>query len=144
MEEKELIEKLKRGDDLAYREVIKKYGKKMFGFIFSMTRNKDETEEIMQEVFLKVLKSIKDFREDSLFSTWLFRITLNTTLSYMKKKRRRKRETSVSELKMEDEKIDFEDRESSGTEESLEAEERKNLFRRQLNLFHNLIKLLLY
>jgi len=103
----------------------------MFGLIFSMTKKRDETEEIMQEVFLKVIKHIKDFREDSLFSTWLFRITVNTALSYMKKKKR-KRESLISELKRdEEERIDFEDKE-------------EKLFRPQLNLSPNLIELLLY
>jgi RNA polymerase sigma-70 factor (ECF subfamily) len=127
MEEKELVERLKKGDDLAYREVIRRYGRKMFGLIFSMTKKRDETEEIMQEVFLKVIKHIKDFREDSLFSTWLFRITVNTTLSYMKKKKR-KRESLISELKRdEEERIDFEDKEEKGTDETLETEERRKI-----------------
>jgi RNA polymerase sigma-70 factor (ECF subfamily) len=127
MEEKELVERLKKGDDLAYREVIRRYGRKMFGLIFSMTKKRDETEEIMQEVFLKVIKHIKDFREDSLFSTWLFRITVNTALSYMKKKKR-KRESLISELKRdEEERIDFEDKEEKGTDETLETEERRKI-----------------
>jgi len=127
MEEKELVERLKQGDDLAYREVIRRYGRKMFGLIFSMTKKRDETEEIMQEVFLKVIKHIKDFREDSLFSTWLFRITVNTALSYMKKKKR-KRESLISELKRdEEERIDFEDKEEKGTDETIETEERRKI-----------------
>jgi RNA polymerase sigma-70 factor (ECF subfamily) len=127
MEEKELVERLKKGDDLAYREVIRRYGRKMFGLIFSMTKKRDETEEIMQEVFLKVIKHIKDFREDSLFSTWLFRITVNTALSYIKKKKR-KRESLISELKRDEgERIDFEDKEEKGTDETLETEERRKI-----------------
>lgn len=129
MEEKELVENLKKGADSAYREVIKRYGRKMFGLIFNMTKREDETEEIMQEVFLKVLKNIKKFRQDSLFSTWLFRITLNTTLSHLKKKKIRKRETPISELEKEDEKVDFEERQIKGADESLEEEERKKMVR---------------
>jgi len=132
MEEKELVERLKRGEDLAYREVIKRYGRKMFGLIFSMTKKRDETEEIMQEVFLKVIKYIKDFREDSLFSTWLFRITVNTALSYIKKKKR-KRESLISELKKEEkDRIDFEDKEIKGSEEFLESEERRKIVQRAI------------
>jgi len=127
MEEKELVERLKRGDDLAYREVIKRYGKKMFGLIFSMTKKRDETEEIMQEVFLKVIKYIKDFREDSLFSTWLFRITVNTALSYIKRKKKKK-ESLISELKRDEkDRIDFEDKEIKASDETLEREERRKI-----------------
>lgn len=133
MEEREFVRKLKAKDEGAYRELIKKFGSKMFRLIFHLTKNREETEEIMQEVFLKILRNIQNFREESLFSTWLFRITVNTALSYIKKKKRRGRERLLSELKREEgEKIDLEDREAEKTEERVEEEERKKMVRKAL------------
>lgn len=76
----ELIERCKAGDGLAFREVFRTHRADVARLVQRMTGRPSDLEDIVQEVFLQVYRSIKDFRGQSRFSTWLYRVTVNVVL----------------------------------------------------------------
>ncbi|HLU68100.1 MAG TPA: sigma-70 family RNA polymerase sigma factor, partial [Kofleriaceae bacterium] len=75
--ESRLIRKLRERDERAFRDMVEEYGDRVFNLTYRMLGNREEAEDLAQEVFITVFKSIDSFRGDSKFSTWLYRITAN-------------------------------------------------------------------
>lgn len=84
LRERLLIRKLRERDEKAFREVVRRYGDQVFNMTYRMLGNREEAEDVAQEVFITVFKSIDSFRGDSKFSTWLYRITANTCKNRIK------------------------------------------------------------
>ena len=82
----ELIESARNGDISAFKELVKEHKKNVYYLAFDLTRNREDAEDVSQEVFVKVYKSLNNFRGDAKFSSWLYRITVNTCLSLKTKK----------------------------------------------------------
>ena len=80
-----LIEASRRGDSAAMEELVRSHQTRVFTFAMRMCRNVEDAKDILQDTFLGMLRAIKDFRGDSRFTTWLYRIASNACL----KKRRR-------------------------------------------------------
>ena len=85
--EERLIERAKNGDLRAFEEVYKQYGRKLFGLCLRMCGNEADAEELMQEIFMNLLGKIKTFRGDAKFSTWLYRVGVNTCISHLRRRR---------------------------------------------------------
>ncbi len=81
-----VIEKLKKGEAHAFRYIVDKYKTYVFTVSLKVLRNREEAEESSQDTFMKVFKSIHDFRFDSKFSTWLYRIAFNNAVARTRKK----------------------------------------------------------
>ena len=75
--ESRLVRRLRDRDARAFREMVEQYGDRVFNLTYRMLGNREEAEDVAQEVFITVFKSIESFRGDSKFSTWLYRITAN-------------------------------------------------------------------
>jgi RNA polymerase sigma-70 factor (ECF subfamily) len=75
--ESRLVRRLKSRDETAFREMIATYQTDVFNLVFRMLGNWEEAEDLAQEVFVTVFKSIDGFRGESKFSTWLYRIAVN-------------------------------------------------------------------
>lgn len=75
--ERLLIRKLRERDEKAFREVVEEYSDRIYNLTYRMLGNREEAEDVSQEVFITVFKSIDSFRGDSKFSTWLYRIAVN-------------------------------------------------------------------
>ncbi len=90
MKDKEykLIKKCSKGDLNAFEELIKKHEKKAFNIALKMLKNRDDAMDISQEAFIKVYKSIGSFNFKSSFSTWLYRVVVNTCLDFIKKEKK--------------------------------------------------------
>ncbi len=78
----ELIRRFKQGEEKAFNELVNLYKKRIFNLVFRMVRNKEDAMDLAQEVFVKVYHSLKDFRGESSFSTWLHRIAVNLSLNF--------------------------------------------------------------
>jgi RNA polymerase sigma factor, sigma-70 family len=87
-EELILIEKIKSGDDALYKILIDRYSPKILSIVRGVVRNQGDAEEVAQDVFVKAFFSLKKFRGDSSFSTWLYRIAYNMSVSKVRKKSR--------------------------------------------------------
>ncbi len=75
--ERLLINRLRQRDEQAFNEVVRQHGDKVFNLVLRMVGIRAEAEDIAQEVFVTVFKSIDTFREEAKFSTWLLRIAAN-------------------------------------------------------------------
>jgi RNA polymerase sigma-70 factor (ECF subfamily) len=75
--ERLLIRKLRERDEKAFREIVETHGDRVYNLTYRMLGNREEAEDVSQEVFITVFKSIDSFRGDSKFSTWLYRIAVN-------------------------------------------------------------------
>jgi hypothetical protein len=70
-------------DENAFEEIVNRYGDKIYGLAFRITRDHYSAEEVLQEVFLTLVKKINTFRGESKFSSWLYRITMNASYMYL-------------------------------------------------------------
>jgi len=122
----QLIEKVKRGDDEAFRLLVEKYRNDLFRVIYSVLKDQKESEDAAQEVFMKIYTSLPRY-ENLGFKTWITRIAVNHAIDIKRKQQRRRED--VSEIV----EIDSE----AGEETSLESEvihrERRKLVRERLN-----------
>jgi RNA polymerase sigma-70 factor (ECF subfamily) len=75
--ERLLIGRLKERDEQAFNEIVRLYGDKVFSLVYRMIGNRAEAEDIAQEVFITVFKTIDGFRGEAKFSTWLLRVAAN-------------------------------------------------------------------
>jgi len=75
--ERSLLRRLRDRDERAFRELIEGHRDRVYNITFRMLGNRAEAEDVAQEVFITVFKTIEDFREESKFSTWLYRVTVN-------------------------------------------------------------------
>ncbi|GHT41176.1 DNA-directed RNA polymerase sigma-70 factor [Bacteroidia bacterium] len=83
------IARVKAGDVRAFSAIVGGYQQMVFSIVLKIVANREDAEDITQEVFIKVFKSLAQFKEEAEFSTWLYRIAYNTTLSELRKKRLR-------------------------------------------------------
>jgi len=85
-------------DEEGFNEIVNRYDNKIYGLALKITHNNYDAEEVLQEVFLTILKKLDTFREESKFSTWLYRIAANE--SYMRlrvEKKKFEKETSLKD-----------------------------------------------
>lgn len=82
-----LIKKAAKGDVDAFEMLIEEYQKKVYNIALGILKNHDDANDIAQEVFIKIFKSIKNFKGESSFSTWIFRITTNACLDEIRKRK---------------------------------------------------------
>jgi RNA polymerase sigma-70 factor, ECF subfamily len=93
----DLVHASKNGDVGAFEQLVKRYDRKLFRIAQHVTHNREDAEDAVQEAFLKAFQHLGEFREDSKFSTWLIRITLNQSLMKLRKQRRTVRDVSLEE-----------------------------------------------
>jgi RNA polymerase sigma-70 factor (ECF subfamily) len=99
----ELLERLKRGDDGALTDLADTYSSKIYQLAFRYLRNKEDAEEITQDVLFKVYRKVGAFRGDSALSSWIYRITFNAAMSRLRTARYQRsqdedRQTSPGEV----------------------------------------------
>jgi RNA polymerase sigma-70 factor, ECF subfamily len=98
MHEAELIHSILEGNQQNYAILIKQYQANVFRTAMGLLHNKEDAEEITQDVFVKVYQSLSSFNGKAAFSTWLYRITVNTSLNYLQKKKRRRFWVGLSDI----------------------------------------------
>jgi RNA polymerase sigma-70 factor, ECF subfamily len=101
----DLVQACRDGDAAAFEQLVKRYDVRLFGIAQSITQNREDAGDAVQEAFLNAFRNITRFSENSRFSTWLIRITINTALT-KRRKRRSIREVSIDE-DLQDEKDIF-------------------------------------
>lgn len=85
-EELDLILRCQRGDQGAFKEIFNQYHKKVYRIAYGMVREREEALDIVQEVFIKLFRSIRNFKGKSKFYTYLYRMTMNTAIDHTRKK----------------------------------------------------------
>lgn len=84
----DLVAKAQEGDTRAFDELVRRYTSKLYGLIYNMTSNREDTADLLQEVFAKAYRSLKRFMGRSSFYTWIYAIAVNMTLNFLKKRGR--------------------------------------------------------
>ncbi len=82
--DKILVRRLKSGDERAFQELVQTYQNRVFGLVFRMIGNRQEAEDLAQDVFLTVYKAIGSYRGEGRFYTWLYRVASNTCKNRIK------------------------------------------------------------
>ena len=85
----ELIARTQAGDASAFDELIVKYSPRLYGLVYNMTSNHEDTNDLLQDVWAKAYRSINGFRGQSSFYTWIHSIGVNMTINFLKKRGRR-------------------------------------------------------
>lgn len=85
--DKQIIKEYLSGDEAAFSELVKKYLKPVYNFIFRLVNDRDVAEDLTQDTFVKVWKNFHRYNQARSFRTWLFTIAKNTTFDYFKKKK---------------------------------------------------------
>src|SRR5579872_624548 len=86
----DLVHASKKGDVAAFEQLVKRYDRRLFRISQTVTRNREDSEDAVQEALLKAFQNLAEFREDSQFSTWLIRITVSQSLMKLRKQRTHK------------------------------------------------------
>lgn len=84
-----LVEQSRNGDVTAYSELVRRYQKKIYALVYNMTSNREDAEDLVQDVFIKAYASLKNFKGDSSFYTWAYRIAVNRTINFVKQRSRK-------------------------------------------------------
>ena len=87
----ELVHASKKGDVAAFEQLVKRYDRRLLRISQTVTRNREDSEDAVQEALLSAFQNLPAFREDSQFSTWLIRITVNQSLMKLREQRTQKK-----------------------------------------------------
>lgn len=85
----EIVRQVQAGDVAAFDQLIRKYRERLFGVVYNLTSNREDTADLVQDAFIKAFQSVNRFQGQSAFFTWLYKIAVNTTLSHLRKNRLR-------------------------------------------------------
>ncbi len=91
------INKILNGDTNAFTVLVDRYKDLVFTLALRMVKNREEAEEVSQDTFIKVYKSLNRFKGDSKFSTWIYRVAYNTCLDRLKKNKRQEYTVAIDE-----------------------------------------------
>ena len=83
----EIISRVLKGDQQIFAELVSRYQNYVFTLVLRFTENREDAEEVSQDVFVKTYRSLADFRGDSKFSTWLYTIARTTCITFLRKKK---------------------------------------------------------
>ena len=98
---------LRSGDNTAFKKLVETYRQKVFNTAISLIQDHGMAEDITQEVFITIFKSMPSFNEKSALSTWIYRITVNKCLDHLRAKKRQKRQGIFSRIFNTDSKDDL-------------------------------------
>ena len=88
-----LVDRFCNGDHAAFHELVNLHKKKIYYLAYDITGNHHEAEDISQEVFIKMFRSLKTFRRDAKMSSWLYQITVNTSIDSLRKSSKKPKKT---------------------------------------------------
>jgi RNA polymerase sigma-70 factor (family 1) len=98
LHEEILVAELKKGSESAFKRLVDKYQKKVFNTSLSFVHNAEDAEDVSQEVFIEIYKSMNGFREDASLNTWIYRIAVNKSLEFIRRKKVKKRFALLTSL----------------------------------------------
>ncbi|MCS3801953.1 RNA polymerase sigma factor [Niastella sp. OAS944] len=98
MNELDLIQKLREGDEQAFKSLVTNYQDLVFNTALGIVQNSEDAEDVAQEVFIQVYRSIDQFKGDARLSTWIYRITTTKALDHIRSRKRKKRFAFITSL----------------------------------------------
>lgn len=98
MDDRTLHQELRCGNPAGFQQLVELHQSKVMNTCYGFVHNREDAEDIAQEVFLEVYKSIESFREDAKLSTWIYRICVTKSLDFLRKQKRKKRFGRLKQL----------------------------------------------
>lgn len=98
MNELELIQQLRDGNEQAFKTLVDTYQNLVYNTAIGIVQSAEDAEDVSQEVFIKVYRSVRAFKGESKISTWLYRITVSTALDHLRSKKSKKRFSFLQRL----------------------------------------------
>ena len=123
-----VIEQILQGDRLAYALVVDRYKNLVFTLALRMLKNREEAEEVAQDTFVKMFKSLAKFKGNSKFSTWIYKIAYNTCLDNLKRNKKKMVADNIDEI------AEYKTGSHNNTFEILEAKEQQQIVQRCLQM----------
>ena len=96
------ILELQKGSESAFKQLVEAYKNRVINTCFGFTHDYADAEDIAQDVFVEVFESIQKFKEDSSLSTWIYRISVNKSLDFIRKAKRKKRWAELTKINLKD------------------------------------------
>jgi RNA polymerase sigma-70 factor (ECF subfamily) len=96
--DEELVAETVKGNLASYDELIRRFQSRLYGVIYHLTSNHEDTNDMLMEVFDKAYRSLPTFRGQSSFYTWIYRIAINRTFNFLEKRKRRQGAMSLNEI----------------------------------------------
>ena len=87
IDEKALLERIRRGDESGFEEIVREHTGKLVGLAWRLVGSREDAEELAQEAFLRLHRSLPEFRGDSLIGTWLYRTTTRLAIDFLRRER---------------------------------------------------------
>jgi len=87
--DEDLVSRAKAGEIDAFEDLVRKHNSRLYGLVYNMTSNHEDTDDLLQEIWGKAFRSLKGFQGKSAFYTWLHSIGVNMTINFLKKRGRR-------------------------------------------------------
>jgi RNA polymerase sigma factor (sigma-70 family) len=125
----EIISHVLKGDQQVFAELVSRYQNYVFTLVMRFTENREDAEEVSQDVFVKAYRSLADFRGDSKFSTWLYTIARTSSITFLRKKK-------LETVSIDNEKtaVQLENRESSFSANVIEQKSRIKMVNEAIQL----------
>jgi RNA polymerase sigma-70 factor (ECF subfamily) len=98
LNELELIQQLRAGDEGAFKSLVANYQDLVYNTALGIVQNSEDAEDVTQEVFIQVYRSIDQFKGDARLSTWIYRITTTKALDHIRSRKRKKRFAFITSL----------------------------------------------
>lgn len=116
----ELVEQFRQGREAAFNEIVLRYQERIYWVVRRFLNDHDDADDVVQDVFIKASRNLRDFRGDSSLYTWLYRIAVNLSLNAIRNKR-------VAEFFRLEDVGDIADHGSSRADHEVDAEEQQRL-----------------
>ena len=87
LEEQAILERIRKGDESGFEEIVREHTGKVVGLAWRLVGTREDAEELAQEAFLRLHRSLPDFRGDSLIGTWLYRTTTRLAIDFLRRER---------------------------------------------------------
>jgi RNA polymerase sigma-70 factor (ECF subfamily) len=129
--DKEIISRVLKGDQQVFKALVERYQDYVFTLVLRFTTNREDAEEISQDIFVKAYRSLADFRGDSKFSTWLYTIVRTTSITFL-----RKRKLDTTSIDNEQTFVQLENRESSFDANLIEKKSRQTMVNEAIRLLN--------
>lgn len=97
--DEQLVDQIRQGDDDAYRLLIERHKNYIYTLVYRMVEHRETAEDLTQDIFIKLYRSIIYFRGESKFTTWLYRLAVNVVTDYRRAQKRKPHQTIVDKLK---------------------------------------------
>ena len=119
VDENKLVNKAVKGDNSAFEALMEKHMGIIYNIALRMAANQDDAEDMTQEIMIKIFRSLGSFKGNSKFSTWIYRVAVNTCLDELKKKKNKKHLSLDAEISGDDGENQIEIKDDSPSPEKL-------------------------